>query len=158
MVALGPKAQAVLAAYLDRLAVHGLAPADPAEPVFSPARDYLRENAERRAKRATPLYPSHLKRLKTQLDSRRAKGVGPRRVRARVTPATVCRAVARACRAGGVPKWNPKQLRHTRLTEVREHFGLEAAQAVGGHASAAMTEHYAQVTAAKAAAVAAAAG
>jgi len=41
--------------------------------------------------------------------------------------------------------WHPHQLRHSRGTEVREGYGLDAAQAVLGHAEAKVTEIYAEV-------------
>jgi site-specific recombinase XerC len=54
------------------------------------------------------------------------------------------RAVAEAARAGGsVEHWHPNQLRHTRGTEVRKRYGLEAAQVVLGHSRADVTQVYA---------------
>ena len=44
--------------------------------------------------------------------------------------------IADACKTAGVPHWSPNQLRHAGGTEVREKFGLDAAQAVMGHSSA----------------------
>ena len=46
-------------------------------------------------------------------------------------------------RAGVSPLWTPHQLRHGRATQVRNAFGLEAAQAVLGHASIDATQIYA---------------
>jgi integrase len=46
-------------------------------------------------------------------------------------------------RANVEPRWSPHQLRHGRATEVRDKFGLEAAQAVLGHASIDATQIYA---------------
>lgn len=46
-------------------------------------------------------------------------------------------------RAGVNPLWTPHQLRHGRATQVRNAFGLEAAQAVLGHASIDATQIYA---------------
>ena len=46
-------------------------------------------------------------------------------------------------RAGVNPLWTPHQLRHGRATQVRNTFGLEAAQAVLGHASIDATQIYA---------------
>jgi integrase len=37
-------------------------------------------------------------------------------------------------------RWHPHQLRHTAATRIRREFGLEAAQLVLGHASAAITD------------------
>ena len=58
---------------------------------------------------------------------------------------TLNRTIKRACESNGVPVWTAGQLRHTRLTEVREKWGLDHAQAVAGHSEASQTEHYAQV-------------
>jgi integrase len=43
-----------------------------------------------------------------------------------------------------VPHWHPNQLRHTKATEVRRVFCLEAAQVTLGHAHARITEVYAE--------------
>src|SRR5262249_13073729 len=49
--------------------------------------------------------------------------------------------------------WAPNQLRHTKATEIRREHGLDAARAVLGHTSPAITEHYAELDAEQAAAV-----
>ncbi len=41
-------------------------------------------------------------------------------------------------------RWSPNQLRHSAATEIRKRFGLEAAQVVLGHASAEITQVYAE--------------
>ncbi|MCC9644982.1 site-specific integrase [Rhodopirellula sp. JC740] len=41
-------------------------------------------------------------------------------------------------------RWHPNQLRHTRGTEIRKRFGLEAAQVILGHAAADVTQVYAE--------------
>ena len=46
--------------------------------------------------------------------------------------------------AAGLTYWTPHQLRHARATAIREQYGLEAAQAVLGHASLAATQIYAK--------------
>lgn len=46
-------------------------------------------------------------------------------------------------RAGVFPLWTPHQLRHGRATQIRAAFGLEAAQALLGHASIDATQIYA---------------
>ena len=43
-----------------------------------------------------------------------------------------------------VPIWTPNQLRHSRATEIRSRFGLEAAQTVLGHSEADVTQIYAE--------------
>jgi integrase len=57
---------------------------------------------------------------------------------------TYARAVSRACDKAKVEKWSPNQLRHTAATEIRSKFGLEGAQIVLGHASADVTQVYAE--------------
>ncbi|PHQ34324.1 tyrosine-type recombinase/integrase [Rhodopirellula bahusiensis] len=41
-------------------------------------------------------------------------------------------------------RWHPNQLRHTRGTEIRKQFGIEAAQVILGHAAADVTQVYAE--------------
>jgi integrase len=62
-------------------------------------------------------------------------------------------AIRNACRRAGVPHWTPNQLRHTKATEIRREAGLDAARAVLGHRSPAITEVYAELDTAKAAEV-----
>lgn len=50
-------------------------------------------------------------------------------------------------------RWAPNQLRHTKGTEIRRQFGLEAAQVILGHAKADVTQIYAERDAEKARAV-----
>lgn len=54
------------------------------------------------------------------------------------------RAVERGCKKAGIPTWTPHRLRHSRGTEVRRLFGLEAAQVALGHKHANVTEVYAE--------------
>lgn len=41
-------------------------------------------------------------------------------------------------------RWSPNRLRHAAATEIRQHFGLEAAQVVLGHSKADVTQIYAE--------------
>lgn len=43
-----------------------------------------------------------------------------------------------------IPKWFPLQLRHSRATEIRRDFGIEAAQVSLGHVHADVTQIYAE--------------
>jgi integrase len=52
-----------------------------------------------------------------------------------------------------IPHWHPNQLRHNAATRLRREFGLDAARAVLGHSSPAVTEVYAELDEAKAAEV-----
>jgi integrase len=60
------------------------------------------------------------------------------------TTASYRKAIRRACDAAEVPVWHPHQLRHTAATELRAKYGLEAARAVLGHTSVAVTAIYAE--------------
>jgi integrase len=55
-------------------------------------------------------------------------------------------------------RWSPNRLRHSAATDVRKQFGLEAAQIVLGHASANVTQIYAERDVAKGVEVARAIG
>ena len=50
-------------------------------------------------------------------------------------------------------RWSPNRLRHSAATAIRQRFGLEAAQVTLGHASADVTQVYAERDSAKAAKV-----
>lgn len=54
------------------------------------------------------------------------------------------RAIRRACEITGTPIWAPNQLRHSRLTEIRREYGLEASRVVGGHREVGVTQLYAE--------------
>lgn len=60
------------------------------------------------------------------------------------TAASYRRAVERACGKAGVPVWTPHRLRHNAATEIRQEFGLEAAQVMLGHSRADVTQIYAE--------------
>lgn len=55
-------------------------------------------------------------------------------------------AITRACKAAGVPRFTPHQVRHAVGRLVRREKGLDAASALLGHARVSMTEHYAPLT------------
>jgi integrase len=52
-------------------------------------------------------------------------------------------AINRACLKAGVPHWHPNMIIHLVATEIRAKHGLEAAQVILGHASADITQTYA---------------
>jgi integrase len=58
-----------------------------------------------------------------------------------------------ACKAAALPHWHPNQLRHLQATKIRRAFGIDAARAVLGHRSPAVTEVYAELDMGKAAEV-----
>jgi integrase len=155
VVAIGPRAQAVLAAFT---------PADPSDFFFSPRRVVAQLHAERAAARKTPRYRSHVRR-----NAAKRAAVPKRAPASQYTVSSYGHAVGRAVgRANArrellsgkgnydpVPHWHPNQLRHTHGTDVRRRFGLEAAQVALGHERADVTQVYAEKNLALAASVAA---
>ncbi|HEX6987226.1 MAG TPA: site-specific integrase [Planctomycetaceae bacterium] len=125
----GPRAQAILAAYLDDR---------PAEAYcFSPAEAEAERLAARHAARKTPLSCGN--RPGSGSRSRRGRPPG-----GRYTLAAYRRAIERGCRAAEVVPWGPNRLRHARATDLRRRYGIEAAQTVLGHAELEVTQVYAE--------------
>ena len=54
-------------------------------------------------------------------------------------------AIYKACVKAKISSWGPNRLRHNRATFIEKRFGLEAARAVLGHKSAAVTEIYVEM-------------
>jgi integrase len=142
-VPLGPKAQAVILPFLDR---------SPEAFCFSPqeAMEWRQQNRALHFKksRKTPVYPSEL-RARERAKLARRKRTPKRAKRERYDTDSYRRAITygqqRARKAGvELPHWHPNQLRHTRGTEVRKKFGIEAAQVALGHARADVTQVYAE--------------
>lgn len=129
-IAIGPRAQAILKKYLRRETNMSL---------FSPAESERRRLEALHAARKTPMTPSQ--RARAKVAKRRSRRRPPRES---YTPDSYRRAVARACEAAKVPVWRPNQLRHTRATELRKEFGLDAAGAVLGHSRLETTQVYAE--------------
>lgn len=144
VICIGPKAQDVLRPYLLR----------PSESYcFSPIDSERRRRAEMHERRRTPL--SYGNRPGTNRKRKPKREPGDR-----YTTNTYRRAVHRAvdlanrkrkkeAEKAGVapellPKWSPNRLRHTAATEIRREFGLEAAQVTLGHASADVSQIYAE--------------
>ena len=89
-----------------------------------------------RAARKTSVQPSQR--------NRRAKT--PKKVPgSRFLPASVGRAVQVACKKADVSAWHPYQLRHAAGAKARRLGGLDAAQALLGHKTLSMTEHYSKL-------------
>jgi integrase len=135
---IGPRAQRVLEPWLKGTAAD--------EFVFSPIRAEELRQAERRANRKTPLWPSHESRLlaKRKTDPARAK-------RCRYDTASYRRAIKRACKLANVPNWAPNRLRHTAASRLRKRYGIEMARIILGHSTAFTTEIYAETDRQKAA-------
>jgi integrase len=156
VIMLGPKAQEAIRPFL-RLDLAGF--------LFSPKRAFEEQNEERRTERKTPLYDAHIRH---QAKRRKARGRRPFGDHYDVNAYRI--AIARACdKAFPHPtlskvrpmfltegerielkewqkshRWHPHQLRHSAATIIRKQFGVEAAQAVLGHAEIGTTEIYAE--------------
>ena len=141
-IAIGPRAQMILARYLLR---------ESTTFCFSPLESEQQRKAKQRRNRKSKVQPS-------QLD--RSSKTPSRRLGERYSRTAFLWAVRRACmRAFPAPThlqgedlkawrkknwWHPNQLRHAMGTEIRQRFGLEAAQVVLGHARADVTQIYAE--------------
>jgi len=150
IIPLGPKAQQVLAEFLDRESQTFL---------FSPAEAEAWRRGERaeprNSNRKTKIYPCEVraraarrtaalsrtpkrpKGARYDVDSYRRAityGIGKanrrlRKLNSAVTP---------------IPHWHPHQLRHSYATRIRKAFGVEAAQIGLGHARTDVVEIYAE--------------
>lgn len=132
-IQVGPKAQAVLAPYLE-----GVKPDDL---IFTPERAMQFLAEQKRSSRKTPVQPSQ----RGIRAGRKAKKYAPMYRRQGILTA-----IHRGCDRAGIPRWHPHQLRHTAATELRALFGPEHAKAVLGHSSLKITDRYAELDAAKA--------
>jgi integrase len=174
VIALGPRAQEVIRSFL-KLDLQAF--------LFSPAQAVAEKRAARRAARKTKVQPSQQYRRKPSPRKRPGerytataydhaiyaacdKAFPPPEPLARRPDETVKEwegrlspaereALARWRREH---RWHAHQLRHTHATEVRRAFGLEAAQVALGHATANVTQVYAERDLALATKVAAAIG
>ena len=126
-VPIGPKAARILFPYLVEKKDD--------EFLFSPADALALRRAELREKRRTP----ETKQTRERDSNRRPRPVAPCYNRN-----SYRQAIQRAAKRAGVRPWSPNQLRHLFATEVREKYGLEAAQACLGHARADVTQIYAE--------------
>ena len=135
MIPLGPLAQVVLQSF-PKL--------DPKAPIFSPIDADQEHREEKRRKRKTKVQPSQRAR-----DERRRRN--PRRnLQPQYDIHAYRRAIVRACNAAKVDRWSPNQLRHAAATRIRREYGLDAARALLGHTSPAVTEVYAELDLAQA--------
>jgi integrase len=133
LVFIGPRAQAILAPFLDR---------PPESCCFSPREAMAGFRQAQRAARKSKVQPSQKNRKKRQPSKRPGDSY---------SVDTYGNAIERACLKAGIPPWHPNQLRHNLATEVRRIAGLDTARAVLGHSSSEITEVYAEVDAGKAA-------
>jgi integrase len=143
-IPLGPEAQRILGPFLDR---------DPQSYCFSPreAQAWRLEHypPHHGRVRKTKVYPCELKRRQKLKEARRRNRNRKRPKGERYNTGSYRRAIEyglkKAKKAGfAVPHWHPHQLRHSRGTEVRRRYGIEAAQVALGHARADVTQIYAE--------------
>ena len=138
VIFIGPRAQDVLSRYLLR---------DSSSYCFSPVDSERKRLAARHADRRTPLScgnqpgSNRKRKPKRQAGERYTKDTYNRSVRRAIEKANKERAEQELPL---LPYWSPNRLRHTAGTEIRKHYGLEAAQVVLGHSQAAITEIYAE--------------
>ncbi|MCC7425175.1 MAG: site-specific integrase [Planctomycetaceae bacterium] len=135
LVPLGPGERAIIQKFLKSSTTAFL---------FSPQDAETWRNNRRRSSRRTKMTPSQgTRRPKT--NPRRAK-------RERYDVDSYRRAIQYGIERSNksrqddenIPAWFPPQLRHSRATELRKKYGIEAAQVVLGHKHAAVTEVYAE--------------
>jgi integrase len=136
VIAIGPRAQEVIREFLKP---------DLQAYLFSPKEARAESDAERRQQRKSPMTPSQAKRRRKR-KPRKQPGD-------RYTVNSISHAIRAACLKAGLPPWHAHQLRHTKATEIRREAGLDAARAVLGHRSPAITEVYAEIDVGKAAEV-----
>jgi len=135
VIPIGPRGQEVLRRFLSRVPEPS-----PDAPLFSPRNAMAELRAARRTRRKTPLWPSHLQRY-----ARNHKRQPRKQPSEAYTTNSFQSAVKGGCKEAKIPPWSPNQLRHAAATRIRKEKGLEAARTVLGHASAAVTEVYAEV-------------
>jgi integrase len=143
IIPIGPKGQEIIRCHLS---------VDLQAFLFSPRKLMEGRANALRAARKTKVQPSQKCRKK-----RRPK----KKPGERYTPQSYGQAIAQAIKrhnrdkpeAERIPHWHPHQLRHQRALELKREAGLDVARAVLGHRSPAITEHYATLDTAKAAAV-----
>ncbi len=127
VICIGPKAQDVLRPYLLR---------DKESFCFVPAESERKRNSQRRESRQSVTTSAQAK-FRPKRSRRRLPGN-------RYTTRSYRRAIHRACDRAGIERWGPNRLRHSAATEIRRQFGLEAAQVTLGHATADVSQIYAE--------------
>jgi integrase len=136
VIPLGPKSQEIVRRYLRPHLEEFL---------FSPRDSIAALRQERRSARKSKVQPSQLCRKKTN----------PRRVPgSRYNAGAIAHAVRRACEKHNLQRWHPHMLRHTKATDVRREYGLDAARALLGQHAPQVTELYAELDLGKAVEVA----
>jgi integrase len=142
-IPLGPRAQDVIRPFLTLQSSAYL---------FSPQAAtswHVQRRADKSSRsRISAVFPSEVRRrnLLRQQHSNRSRKKQPRE---RYDTSSYRHAIGYGivlarCEGVEIPNWHPHQLRHTKATELRRTFRLEAAQVTLGHARADITEIYAE--------------
>ena len=130
IITLGPRAQAIL---------EGFRRLDAKAPIFSPREADEEFRAEKAESRVSKVTPSQVAR------KRRSKAKPKARIREAYDSFSYRRAIHRACQRAEIERWSPNQLRHSAATRIRREYGIDAARALLGHSSPAVTEVYAEL-------------
>jgi integrase len=133
-IAVGQRAQAVLLRYLARAADTCC---------FQPRDSEAKRLAAQEANRKTPLSCGNRRGSNRKAKPKKQPGE-------QYSVDSYRSAIQRAAKRAKVESWAPHRLRHTRATEIRRDYGLDAAQAVLGHRGVKVTEVYAELEMAKA--------
>lgn len=134
----GPQAQAVLSLYLLRGADSYC---------FSPIESERQRRADRTAARTTKAGQGNEVGTNRTRKPRKTPGEA-------YTTHSYGRAIRYACARAKLPGWAPNQLRHNAATQIRKHYGLEAAAVILGHSEVGVTQVYAEADRTKAVEVA----
>jgi integrase len=146
---IGPKAKEILRQFLK--------PLNPQAFIFSPREADAERRENLRASRVTPLSSGNRPGTNRKHKPRRTPGE-------RYDVTAYRHAITRACDLAFLPpeelldenkqaelktwrtqhRWHPHQLRHSAATDIRKHFGIEAAQTVLGHTTLTATQIYAE--------------
>lgn len=127
VVYIGPKCQQILRPWL---------PEDAEAYVFSPRRSEALRSAALKANRKSKVTPSQA--------AKQPKGRAKAPLHQHYPVGSYRQSIRRACKRAGIAVWLPNQLRHSRLTDIRSRYGLEASRVVGGHREVGVTQIYAE--------------
>jgi integrase len=133
--------------------------------LFSPRESEAAHNAERRAQRETPLYPSHQARYAREKKKRGRRAYNdrydvnayrraitracdlafPHPVLSQIKPANLTAAQRKELAAWReAHRWHPNQLRHSAGTKIRRQYSVEHSAAVLGHADLETNQIYSE--------------
>jgi integrase len=131
-ICIGPKAQAILAPFMDR---------PDGQPLFSPAESEqmrrVKKSANRVTSRSQGNRPGYSARVREGRPAKRA-------ARTYYDTRSYAQAIEYAANKAKVKPWGPNRLRHTAATRLRADVDIETAKAVLGHTEVTTTQIYAE--------------